>query len=61
MKIAQEEIFGPVMSIIKFKDIEEVIHLANSTMYELLPSRSKNTEIIEPQSTQSTQRKRKSL
>src|ERR1051326_6517579 len=24
MKIAQEEIFGPVMSILKFKDIEEV-------------------------------------
>ena len=35
MKIAQEEIFGPVMSIIKFKDIDEVIHLANSTMYGL--------------------------
>lgn len=35
MKIAQEEIFGPVMSIIKFKDIDEVIHLANTTMYGL--------------------------
>ncbi|MEO1429279.1 MAG: aldehyde dehydrogenase family protein [Cyanobacteria bacterium J06632_19] len=35
MKIAQEEIFGPVMSIIKFKDIEEAIHLANTTMYGL--------------------------
>ncbi|WP_414583664.1 aldehyde dehydrogenase family protein [Scytonema sp. PCC 10023] len=35
MKIAQEEIFGPVMSIIKFKDIDEAIHLANSTMYGL--------------------------
>lgn len=35
MKIAQEEIFGPVMSIIKFKDIDEVIRLANSTMYGL--------------------------
>lgn len=35
MKIAQEEIFGPVMSIIKFKDIDEVIDLANSTMYGL--------------------------
>jgi aldehyde dehydrogenase (NAD+) len=32
MKIAQEKIFGLVMSIIKFKDIDEVIHLANSTM-----------------------------
>jgi acyl-CoA reductase-like NAD-dependent aldehyde dehydrogenase len=35
MKIAQEEIFGPVMSIIKFKDIDDVIHRANSTMYGL--------------------------
>ncbi|YAF95561.1 MAG: aldehyde dehydrogenase family protein [Nodularia sp. CChRGM 3473] len=35
MKIAQEEIFGPVMSIIKFTDIDEVIHRANSTMYGL--------------------------
>jgi aldehyde dehydrogenase (NAD+) len=35
MKIAQEEIFGPVMSIIKFKDIDEVIQLANTTMYGL--------------------------
>lgn len=35
MKIAQEEIFGPVMSIIKFKDIDEVIQRANTTMYGL--------------------------
>ncbi|MBD2521205.1 aldehyde dehydrogenase family protein [Nostoc sp. FACHB-133] len=35
MKIAQEEIFGPVMSIIKFKDIDEVIQRANATMYGL--------------------------
>ena len=35
MKIAQEEIFGPVMSIIKFKDIDEVIQRANETMYGL--------------------------
>jgi aldehyde dehydrogenase (NAD+) len=35
MKIAQEEIFGPVMSIIKFKDVDEVIHRANNTMYGL--------------------------
>jgi aldehyde dehydrogenase (NAD+) len=35
MKIAQEEIFGPVMSIIKFKDIDEVIQRANNTMYGL--------------------------
>jgi len=35
MKIAQEEIFGPVMSIIKFKDMGEVIRRANSNCYGL--------------------------
>jgi aldehyde dehydrogenase (NAD+) len=35
MKIAQEEIFGPVMSIISFKDTEEVIQRGNRTMYGL--------------------------
>lgn len=32
MKIAQDEIFGPVMSILKFKDVSEVIQRANATM-----------------------------
>ena len=35
MTIAKEEIFGPVMSIMKFKSIEEVIDRANNTMYGL--------------------------
>ncbi|MGK7917935.1 MAG: aldehyde dehydrogenase family protein [Prochloraceae cyanobacterium] len=35
MTIAQEEIFGPVMSIIKFKDLDEVIARANATIYGL--------------------------
>lgn len=35
MTIAQEEIFGPVMSIIKFHDIDEVISRANNTKYGL--------------------------
>jgi aldehyde dehydrogenase (NAD+) len=35
MRIAREEIFGPVMSIIKFKDIAEVVKRANSTVYGL--------------------------
>ncbi len=35
MKIAQEEIFGPVMSIIKFKSVDEVVQRANKTMYGL--------------------------
>ena len=33
--IAQSEIFGPVMSIIKFQDIAEVISQANNTKYGL--------------------------
>ena len=35
MKIAREEIFGPVMSIMKFHDIEEVVTRANNTTYGL--------------------------
>src|ERR1700674_318163 len=35
MKIAKEEIFGPVMSIIKFRDVDEVIDRANRTIYGL--------------------------
>ncbi|KAA0057877.1 aldehyde dehydrogenase family 2 member B4 [Cucumis melo var. makuwa] len=35
MLIAKDEIFGPVQSILKFKDIDEVIHRANSTRYGL--------------------------
>lgn len=35
MKITQEEIFGPVATIIKFKTEEEVIEMANNTSYGL--------------------------
>jgi aldehyde dehydrogenase (NAD+) len=35
MKIACEEIFGPVMSIIPFKDVDEVIERGNRSMYGL--------------------------
>jgi aldehyde dehydrogenase (NAD+) len=35
MTIAQEEIFGPVQSIIKFRSIDEVVDRANNTMYGL--------------------------
>jgi aldehyde dehydrogenase (NAD+) len=35
MKIACEEIFGPVMSIISFKDTDDVIQRGNKTMYGL--------------------------
>jgi aldehyde dehydrogenase (NAD+) len=35
MKIAREEIFGPVMNIMKFKDMDEVIERGNKTTYGL--------------------------
>lgn len=35
MKIAREEIFGPVMNILRFKDIDEVIERGNRTTYGL--------------------------
>ncbi|KAG1364073.1 Aldehyde dehydrogenase family 2 member C4 [Cocos nucifera] len=35
MKIAQEEIFGPVQSILKFSDLNEVIRRANASPYGL--------------------------
>ncbi|XP_058112299.1 aldehyde dehydrogenase family 2 member B7, mitochondrial-like isoform X3 [Magnolia sinica] len=35
MLIATEEIFGPVQSILKFKDLDEVIRRANATHYGL--------------------------
>lgn len=35
MKVAQEEIFGPVACVIKFKDEDEVIRMANDNRYGL--------------------------
>ena len=35
MKIAEEEIFGPVQSIMKFKDVDDLVERANKTMYGL--------------------------
>ncbi len=35
MAIAQEEIFGPVMSVLKFSDWDELIQRANQTFYGL--------------------------
>ena len=35
MTIAREEIFGPVLSIITYRDIEEAIAIANDTDYGL--------------------------
>ncbi len=35
MKIAREEIFGPVMNVLKFKDVDEVIQRGNETFYGL--------------------------
>lgn len=35
MKIAQEEIFGPVLSVITFKDVDEAISIANDSIFGL--------------------------
>ena len=35
MRIAQEEIFGPVMSVIPFKTAEEAVQIANDSIYGL--------------------------
>jgi len=35
MRIAKEEIFGPVMSVFKFDDINEVVDRANQSNYGL--------------------------
>ncbi len=35
MRIAQEEVFGPVLSVIKFKDEEDAIRIGNDVLYGL--------------------------
>ena len=35
MRIFQEEIFGPVVSVTKFKDEKEALEIANDTLYGL--------------------------
>jgi acyl-CoA reductase-like NAD-dependent aldehyde dehydrogenase len=35
-RVAQEEIFGPVLSVITFDDEEEAVQIANATMYGLV-------------------------
>ena len=35
MKIAKEEIFGPVMNVLKFKNLDEVVERSNRTAYGL--------------------------
>jgi len=35
MRIAQEEVFGPVLSIVRFRDEEEAVAIANDTLYGL--------------------------
>ncbi len=35
MTIAQEEIFGPVLSVIKFNDDDDAVRIANDSIYGL--------------------------
>ena len=35
MKIAQEEIFGPVLSVIRYESVEDAVRMANDTIYGL--------------------------
>jgi aldehyde dehydrogenase (NAD+) len=35
MRIAQEEIFGPVLTVLTFEDMDELVEKANSTIYGL--------------------------
>ena len=35
MRIFQEEIFGPVVSVTSFTDFEDAMHIANDTLYGL--------------------------
>jgi acyl-CoA reductase-like NAD-dependent aldehyde dehydrogenase len=35
MRIAQEEIFGPVLTVIPFRDAEQAVRIANDTIYGL--------------------------
>ena len=35
-RIAKEEVFGPVLSVLTFKDVDEAIRLANSTIFGLV-------------------------
>ena len=35
MEIAQEEIFGPVLSVIPYEDIDNAVQIANDTSYGL--------------------------
>jgi aldehyde dehydrogenase (NAD+) len=35
MKIAQEEIFGPVLCVLKYRDIDDAVRMANETIYGL--------------------------
>ena len=37
MRIAREEIFGPVASVIRVKDYDEALAIANDTAFGLAP------------------------
>lgn len=43
MKIGCEEIFGPVLTVFKFKSVEEVVRMANDTQFGLTPACGRTT------------------
>jgi acyl-CoA reductase-like NAD-dependent aldehyde dehydrogenase len=38
MRLAQEEIFGPVLAVIRFDDYEQALHIANDVRFGLTAS-----------------------
>src|SRR5690625_5844368 len=45
MRVFQEEIFGPVLSVATFKDKEEAMEIANDTLYGLGRSEEHTSEL----------------
>jgi len=46
MAIAREEIFGPVLSVLPFNDVEDAARLANATEYGLAAGVCRRTKAI---------------
>ena len=49
MEIAQEEIFGPVLSVIPYEDIDNAVQIANDTSYGLSAYVCGSDSLVMPQ------------